>query len=150
MPSKSGQNRKKQSPPRKGAKPGKKRIPPQKEEEFPVMVKEAFFDQQKSERRENRFWTHAEHAPDIIARFDRNCRHIYVNTRVEEVLGILAENLISRTVSELGYPEDLVRFWQKKETSQPGKWEEDLKKQEFSVTLEAGQRKGLPLWIKND
>jgi PAS domain S-box-containing protein len=67
--------------------------------------------QQELKKSEETFRTLADHAPDIIVRFDRECRHLYVNTQTEEVLGIPRENILGKTNRELGFPETLVDFW---------------------------------------
>ena len=63
---------------------------------------------QESERR---FRTLAENAPDIIARFDRRYRHLYVNARVEAVSGLSREQILGRSNAELGFPPHLVELW---------------------------------------
>jgi len=63
---------------------------------------------------EEMFRTLAENAPDIIARFDRNLRHIYVNEKTTEVLGIPKKEILGKTNRDLGYPENLVGLWSEK------------------------------------
>lgn len=53
----------------------------------------------------------AEHLPDIVARFDRNLRHVYVNPAVERVTGLSQEAYLGKTNRELGMPEELCAFW---------------------------------------
>jgi PAS domain S-box-containing protein len=53
----------------------------------------------------------AEHLPDIVARFDRKLRHLYVNPAVEKVTGLSQEAYLGKTNRELGMPEDLCAFW---------------------------------------
>jgi PAS domain S-box-containing protein/putative nucleotidyltransferase with HDIG domain len=53
------------------------------------------------------FRTLVENAPDIIARFDRSLRHLYVNPVVGDKLGIPPEAFLGRTHRELGIPEEL-------------------------------------------
>jgi PAS domain S-box-containing protein len=60
---------------------------------------------------EETFRTLAENAPDIIVRFGRECRHLYVNSRTEEVLGIPRKNIVGKTNQELGFSDSLVDFW---------------------------------------
>jgi PAS domain S-box-containing protein len=55
----------------------------------------------------------AEHLPDIVARFDRNLRHLYVNPAVERITGLSPEAYLGKTNRELGMPEDLCAFWDK-------------------------------------
>jgi len=60
---------------------------------------------------EKRFRTLAEHAPDIIARFDRQFRHLYVNPRPEAASGHTRERLLGKSNAELGFPPRLVALW---------------------------------------
>jgi len=54
----------------------------------------------------------ADTAPDIIARFDRDLRHLYVNPAVERVTGLKREDFMGKTNRELGMPEDLCERWE--------------------------------------
>ncbi|MCL4236486.1 MAG: PAS domain-containing protein, partial [Deltaproteobacteria bacterium] len=45
-------------------------------------------------------------------RFDRECRHLYVNSVVEEQTGIVPSAFIGKTHAELGFPADLVELWE--------------------------------------
>src|SRR5262249_49093680 len=60
---------------------------------------------------ETRFRTLAENAPDIIARFDRQFRHLYVNGHVEAASGLSREQILGRSNAELGFPLHLVDLW---------------------------------------
>ena len=53
-----------------------------------------------------------ENAPDLIVRFDRALRHVYVNARVERTLGLPRDSILGRTNRELGFPEALVATWE--------------------------------------
>jgi len=53
--------------------------------------------------REQEFEALAEKSPDVIIRFDRNLNHLYVNPRVEQYVGIPRQELLGRSVAELGY-----------------------------------------------
>jgi PAS domain S-box-containing protein len=53
----------------------------------------------------------AENSPDIIARFDRALRHLYVNPGAERVTGLTAERYLGRTNEELGMPAESVAAW---------------------------------------
>lgn len=64
------------------------------------------------ERSEREFRTLAENLPDIVARFDRDHRHLYVNPRVQATLGLSPAELIGRTNRELGLPHTLVEEWE--------------------------------------
>jgi PAS domain S-box-containing protein len=53
----------------------------------------------------------AEHLPDVVARFDRDLRHLYVNPAVEKVTGLSQQAYVGKTNRELDMPEDLCAFW---------------------------------------
>jgi PAS domain S-box-containing protein len=57
------------------------------------------------------FETLADHAPDVIARFDRELRHLYVNPAVSASSGIPRDRFIGRTNEELGMPAAVVAQW---------------------------------------
>jgi two-component system, cell cycle sensor histidine kinase and response regulator CckA len=61
--------------------------------------------------REETFRALADHAPDIIARFDLEGRHLYVNRKIEEVTGRSRDEFIGRTNRELGMPARLLKVW---------------------------------------
>jgi PAS domain S-box-containing protein len=58
--------------------------------------------------------TVADNFPDIVARFDRQFRHLYVNRRAEEATGLPVSAFIGRTNRELGMPAPLVELWEGK------------------------------------
>lgn len=60
---------------------------------------------------EDRFRAFCENAPDVIARFDENLRHVYVNPAVEEITGLSREAFIGKTNEELGMPHQLCAQW---------------------------------------
>jgi PAS domain S-box-containing protein len=66
---------------------------------------------QELQRRQREFATLANNAPDIIARFDRQLRHLYVNPAIEQMTGIPAEQFIGKTATELGLADELVAVW---------------------------------------
>ena len=61
--------------------------------------------------RQQEFMALVENAPDIIARFDKEFRHVYINPTVERETGMPPEVFIGKTNRELGTPEDLVAKW---------------------------------------
>ena len=61
---------------------------------------------------EEHFRTLAENSPDLIARFDRQNRHIYVNPATAEVYGFSQEEIIGKTHSDLGRKPEHVKFWE--------------------------------------
>jgi PAS domain S-box-containing protein/putative nucleotidyltransferase with HDIG domain len=64
------------------------------------------------QRREQEFRALAENATDLVARYDRAKRHLYINRAIERLTGIPRSECIGRTNRELGAPEELVRFWE--------------------------------------
>ena len=62
-----------------------------------------------------------------VARFDRRCRHTYLNRYGESVYGLPREKVIGRTNAELGLPPELV----------------DLTRREFTAVFETGH------WLRN-
>ncbi len=63
-------------------------------------------------QREQEFRALAKNAPDIIARFDRELRHLYVNPAVEPVTGRSWTEFIGKTHRDLGMPEANVAYWE--------------------------------------
>jgi two-component system, cell cycle sensor histidine kinase and response regulator CckA len=53
---------------------------------------------------ESQLRTLIENYPDFIARFDRECRHLYVSPSVTRGLGIPLEGFVGKTLHELGAP----------------------------------------------
>ena len=53
----------------------------------------------------------AEHLPDIVTRFDRELRHLYVNPAVRKFTGLSQETYLGKTNRQLGMPEELCAFW---------------------------------------
>lgn len=53
-----------------------------------------------------------EHSPDLIVRFDRALRHVYVNARVERTLGLSRDRILGRTNRDLAFPDDLTATWE--------------------------------------
>lgn len=60
---------------------------------------------------EQNFRRIAEHAPNIIIRFDRQLRHLYVNPAVEAKMGMTPQQMIGKTHAELGLPDEITSFW---------------------------------------
>jgi PAS domain S-box-containing protein len=61
---------------------------------------------------EARFRTLTENSPDVIARFDRQKRHIYANPFAAEPYDTYPEEIIGKTNSELGMDPEQVKFWE--------------------------------------
>jgi PAS domain S-box-containing protein len=55
----------------------------------------------------------AENSSDVIMRFDRDHRHVYVNSAVETQTGIRIKDFINRSHREMGlFPEEKVKIWE--------------------------------------
>ncbi len=61
---------------------------------------------------EKRFRTLAENSPDVIARFDRQNHHMYVNPAAEIPYGRSQEEIIGKTHTELEMSQEKVEFWE--------------------------------------
>lgn len=59
----------------------------------------------------NDFQLVAEHSPDVICRFDREYKHLYVNPALEQATGIPVANFIGRTPHEAGLEPSFANFW---------------------------------------
>ncbi len=91
---------------------------------LPFAVKRALDEQKEKKalqiaeeelrRNEAKFRTLTENIPDIVARFDKNLRHLYINPAIEKITGIQKELFIGKTNEELGMPEEKVAIWNKK------------------------------------
>jgi PAS domain S-box-containing protein len=61
-------------------------------------------------QRQQEFQSLVENAPDVIARFDRQFRHLYINKA--NILRNQPEQIIGKTLGELGWPAELCRQWE--------------------------------------
>ncbi len=80
---------------------------------------------------EGKFRKLAENTPDIIARFNRELRHIYVNPAAERATRLSAQEFMGKTIRDFSYPEELVSVWEKQmrqvfSTGQEGDMEYEL------------------------
>ncbi|MEO8614179.1 MAG: MEDS domain-containing protein [Luteolibacter sp.] len=62
-------------------------------------------------RREQEFEALVENSPDVVSRFDRQFRHLYINRVAERVTGLPASAFIGKTHEELGMPRHLQAAW---------------------------------------
>ncbi len=62
-------------------------------------------------QREQAFRALADHSPDIIHRYDRDLRHLYINDTVERVSGVPAKAFIGKTGTEVAVPEPALSEW---------------------------------------
>ncbi|MEO7996406.1 MAG: PAS domain-containing protein [Gemmatimonadaceae bacterium] len=64
-------------------------------------------------RRQRELQTLADNSPDILTRFDRSYRHVFVNSAVERATGIHPSKFIGRTTRELGMPAWQCDLWER-------------------------------------
>jgi PAS domain S-box-containing protein len=62
-------------------------------------------------QRELEFKALVENAPDVIARYDQNFRHVYINPAVELTTGIPFQEFIGKNFQELGMPVSVSDKW---------------------------------------
>ena len=70
-----------------------------------------FYDQTEVNHREQEFKALAGNSPDIVTRFDRELRHLYVNKAVRKVTGKGPGYFMGKTNRELGMPPELCDVW---------------------------------------
>ncbi|MCD8489210.1 MAG: PAS domain S-box protein [Desertifilum sp.] len=66
--------------------------------------------QTQLERREQDFQTVAENSPDIIARFDSQYRHVYVNPAIETLSNIPSHCFLGKTHADLGCSPEVIEL----------------------------------------
>jgi PAS domain S-box-containing protein len=54
----------------------------------------------------------ADNSPDVISRFDKNLRHLYINPAIEKISGIPASKFIGKTSFEIGVPNEIAAYWE--------------------------------------
>jgi two-component system, cell cycle sensor histidine kinase and response regulator CckA len=64
------------------------------------------------QQREQEFRTLAENSPDIIARFEKNLRFLYVNSVAAGTACLAASDFLGKTSGEIGLPESLFTRWE--------------------------------------
>jgi PAS domain S-box-containing protein len=52
-----------------------------------------------------------DNCPDILSRYDRDLRHIFVNAAIEAATGLKPQVFIGRTIAEVGIPKELAELW---------------------------------------
>lgn len=68
--------------------------------------------EEELKKREQQFSSLADNLPDVVARIDRNHRHVYVNRQAEMITGIPVSVYLGKTNRELGMPPELVELWE--------------------------------------
>ncbi len=66
---------------------------------------------------EEKFRSLTESSPDYIMRYDRQCRHTYMNPAALRVSGLTEGQIIGKTHRESGFDETQSRFWEDKITN---------------------------------
>ena len=61
--------------------------------------------------RERELRTVTDNSPDLIARFDRSLRHVFISAAIERITGRPVAEFLGRTNRELGMPEALRERW---------------------------------------
>jgi len=54
----------------------------------------------------------SDNSPDIIMRFDKSLRHLYVNNSISKYTALKPNDYIGKTHKELGFPDDQCEFWE--------------------------------------
>ena len=65
-----------------------------------------------AERREQELLAVLEQTPDIVIRYDRDLRMLYVNGAAERASGFTAADLLGRTAQEAGMRDDMAEGWE--------------------------------------
>jgi PAS domain S-box-containing protein len=52
------------------------------------------------------------HTPDLIARFDKNFKHIYANNNLEKFTSLRPEEAIGKTFRDLQFPAPICKYWE--------------------------------------
>jgi PAS domain S-box-containing protein len=51
--------------------------------------------------------------PDVVSRFDRNLRYLYISPQAERLMGIPSSQYVGKTFAEMGLPPQLVEYFDK-------------------------------------
>jgi two-component system cell cycle sensor histidine kinase/response regulator CckA len=62
--------------------------------------------------RDRQFASLADNSPDVITRYDRENRILFMSRAVERATGVPAERFIGATMREVGFPPELVAVWE--------------------------------------
>ncbi len=69
-------------------------------------------EQQRQEASERKLQTILRNLPDVVARFDRELRHVYISPAIERATGIAPEQMIGKTSRELGMDKAVCDAWE--------------------------------------
>lgn len=62
--------------------------------------------EEKLRQSEREIKTLVENSPDIIVRFDKNLRHVFVNRALEKITGVPIQDFIGKTMAEVGLTDE--------------------------------------------
>jgi len=77
-----------------------------------VDITERKLAEQDIRERESMLRAVTDNTPDMLARFDRELRHVFVSQAVERLTGRPAAEFLGRTNREMGMPAHLCRLWE--------------------------------------
>lgn len=94
-------------------------------------ISDRILAQTQLRRSKQEFQALAENSPDVIARFDRQYCHIYVNPAIEKLTGLPSSSYLGRSHADLDCSTTVVNFWtqaiqQVFDTAQPQRIECEL------------------------
>lgn len=81
-------------------------------EELERQITERKRTEEELQRSKQEIKTLVENVPDVIARYDRQLRHVYINSACEQASGILPQEFIGKTLTEIGFLEEQVILWE--------------------------------------
>ncbi|MEP6765085.1 MAG: CheR family methyltransferase [Gemmatimonadaceae bacterium] len=64
------------------------------------------------ERRQRELQTLADNSPDVLTRFDKTLRHVFVSAAIETATGLKPSAYVGKTHREMGTPEPLAAHWE--------------------------------------
>jgi len=71
----------------------------------------SFYDITLASQREQEFRALAENAPDVVTRFDRELRYLYLNEIIERYSDRKRKDFLGKTNREMGLPDELCALW---------------------------------------
>jgi PAS domain S-box-containing protein len=82
-------------------------------QKYGKVLKQSKKVQNELEESREHFRNLAENSPDVIMRFDKDHRHLYVNQTVEDQTGIPVDLFLNKSHEEMGvFPRDKIVFWE--------------------------------------
>ena len=63
-------------------------------------------------QREREMRSLADNTPDILTRFDRELRYVFVNSAIEKATGQPRDTFLGRSMRDVGMPDDLCDLWE--------------------------------------